>query len=325
MEYVEGQKVTELDPLTRIDIDGSALADELFRAYLHQVVIDGFFHADPHPGNVFLTEDRRLALLDLGMIGRIPSGLRDGLLRLLLAIGEGRGDEAADRTLEMGERREGFDETEFRRCVGEIVGEFSQSRLGDLQIGRAVIAVARAAGEAGIRIPPELSMLGKALWSLDEIGKTLDPSFDPTASIRSEAPNLLRRRMAQKFSPGHLAAALLDAKELAQEMPGRLNRFLEVLSRNELRLRVDAIDENALISGLQKIANRIAMGVVLAALIVGAAIVMQIPGRMRILGYPAVAMMLFAAAAVGGVALIGSIVTTDRKERKVARPDRPTR
>jgi ubiquinone biosynthesis protein len=103
--------------------------------------------------------------------------------------------------------------------------------------------------------------------------------------------------MAQKFSPGHLAAALLDAKELAQEMPGRLNRFLEILSRNELRLRVDAIDENALISGLQKIANRIAMGVVLAALIVGAAIVMQIPTRMRILGYPALAMMLFAAAA----------------------------
>jgi ubiquinone biosynthesis protein len=319
MEYVEGQKVTSLDPLTRIDIDGDALADELFRAYLHQVVIDGFFHADPHPGNVFLTEDCRLALLDLGMTGRVASGLRDGLLRLLIAIGEGRGDEAADRTLEMGERREDFDEAEFRRSIGLIVAEAAQVRVGDLQMGRALLAVARVSGDTGVRIPPELSMLGKTLLNLDEIGKALDPSFDPTACIRREAPNLLRRRMAQKLSPGHLASALLDAKEFAQELPGRLNRFLELLAKNEVKVQVDAIDETALIEGLQKIANRIAMGVVLAALIVGAAIVMQIPTRLSILGYPALAVVLFAAAAVGGIALIVSIVTTDRRGRSHTR------
>lgn len=317
MDYVEGRKVTDVDPLSAMDIDGAGLADVLFRAYLHQVVIDGFFHADPHPGNVFLTEDGRLALLDLGMVGRIPSGMRDGLFRLLMAIGEGRGDEAADRALELGERRdEHFDEAEFRRRVGEIVAECTQQRVGDIQMGRTVIAVARAAGESGIRIPSELAMLGRTLWHLDEIGKTLDPSFDPTVSIRRQGPILLRHRMAQRLSPGNLASALLDAKEFAQEMPRRLNRLLDVLSRNELRLHVDAIDETELIGGLQKIANRIALGVVLAALIVGAAIVMQIPTRLTILGYPALAIVLFGAAAIGGFALIASIVLTDRKGRK---------
>ena len=317
MELVEGRKVTDLDPLTAIDIDGTALADELFRAYLHQVVIDGFFHADPHPGNVFLTDDGRVALLDLGMVGLIPPGMRDGLFRLLMAIGEGRGDEAADRALALGEtQKEDFDEAEFRRRVGAIVAELAQSRLGDFQLGRSVIAVARAAGEAGVRIPTELTMLGKTLWNLDEIGKTLDPSFDPAASIRSQAADLLRRRMAEKLSPGHIAAALVDAKEFVEEMPKRLNRILDLVSRNALRLKIDAIDETALILGLQKIANRIAMGVVLAALIVGAAIVMQIPTRIRILGYPALAMVLFGAAAIGGITLIGTILMTDRKERR---------
>jgi hypothetical protein len=99
-------------------------------------------------------------------------------------------------------------------------------------------------------------------------------------------------------------------------MPRRLNRLLDVLSRNELRLHVDAIDETALIGGLQKIANRIALGVVLAALIVGAAIVMQIPTQLTIMGYPALAIVLFGAAAIGGIALIASIVLTDRKSRK---------
>ena len=99
-------------------------------------------------------------------------------------------------------------------------------------------------------------------------------------------------------------------------MPKRLNRFFDLLSRNELKVEVDAIDETALIQGLQKIANRIALGVVLAALIVGAAIVLQIPTRLTILGYPAIAVVLFAAAAIGGIALIGSIVATDRRARR---------
>jgi len=319
MEYVDGRKITDLDPMTRLDLDGGVLADQLFKAYLHQVVIDGFFHADPHPGNVLLTEDRRIAMLDLGMTGRVPTNMRDTLLRLLIAVGEGRGEEVANRALEMGERREGFDENEFRRRVSAVVGDFAQTRLADLQIGLVLISVSRVAGETGIRIPPELSMLGKTLWNLDGIGKALDPSFDPTASIRREAPNLLRRRMKQRMSPGHLAEALMDARELAQELPGRLNRFLDLLSKNELKVEVDAIDESALIEGLQKIANRIAMGTVLAALIVGAAIVMQIPTRMTILGYPALAVVLFAGAAIGGIALIVSIATTDRRARRQAR------
>ena len=322
MEYVDGRKITDLDPMTRIDLDGAALADQLFQAYLHQVVIDGFFHADPHPGNVLLTEDGRIAMLDLGMTGRVPSSTRDTLLRLLIAVGEGRGEEVADRALEMGERRESFDEAEFRRRVAAVVGDFSQTRLADLQIGLVLMAVARVAGETGIRIPPELSMLGKTLWNLDGIGKALDPSFDPTGSIRREAPNLLRRRMRQRMSPGHLASALMDARELAQEMPGRVNRFLDLLSRNELKVKVDAIDEASLIEGLQKIANRIAMGVVLAALIVGAAIVMQIPTRWSIGGYPALAVLLFAAAALGGIALVASIATTDRRARRRGLPAR---
>ena len=319
MEYVDGRKITDLDPMTRLDLDGGVLADQLFKAYLHQVVIDGFFHADPHPGNVLLTEDRRIAMLDLGMTGRVPTNMRDTLLRLLIAAGEGRGEEVANRALEMGERREGFDENEFRRRVSAVVGDFAQTRLADLQIGLVLISVSRVAGETGIRIPPELSMLGKTLWNLDGIGKALDPSFDPTASIRREAPNLLRRRMKQRMSPGHLAEALMDARELAQELPGRLNRFLDLLSKNELKVEVDAIDESALIEGLQKIANRIAMGTVLAALIIGAAIVMQIPTRLTIFGYPAMAVVLFAGAAIGGIALVISIATTDRRARRRAR------
>jgi predicted unusual protein kinase regulating ubiquinone biosynthesis (AarF/ABC1/UbiB family) len=94
MEYISGQKVTSFVPLRRPKIRGPELALELFRAYLKQILIDGFYHADPHPGNVFLTDDGRIALIDLGMVARISDGMQKKLLRLTLSISEGRTDEA---------------------------------------------------------------------------------------------------------------------------------------------------------------------------------------------------------------------------------------
>ncbi|MBV9774734.1 MAG: AarF/ABC1/UbiB kinase family protein, partial [Gemmatimonadetes bacterium] len=94
MEYVPGRKVTQLSGVARTELDGNALAEELFRAYLKQILVDGFFHADPHPGNVFITPDRRIGLIDVGMVGRAAPEMQDRLLKLLLAVSEGRGEEA---------------------------------------------------------------------------------------------------------------------------------------------------------------------------------------------------------------------------------------
>src|SRR5437868_3489450 len=115
MQYVHGEKITDLSPLTRMEFDGGALAEELFRAYLQQILVDGFFHADPHPGNVLLTDDGRLALIDLGMVGYVTPRMQDYLLQLLLSVSEGRPDEAATYAIKLGQTREEFDETAFRR------------------------------------------------------------------------------------------------------------------------------------------------------------------------------------------------------------------
>jgi predicted unusual protein kinase regulating ubiquinone biosynthesis (AarF/ABC1/UbiB family) len=319
MEFVFGRKITALSPLSRMEVDGAALADELHRAYLKQILIDGFFHADPHPGNVFLTDDKRLALLDLGMVGRISPNMQEALLKLLLAISDGRGDEAADRAAEIGEKLETFDEAEFRRQVSELVGLYQNATVEHIQIGKVVMEVSRVAGTSGIRLPPDLTMLGKTLLHLDEIGRALDPDFDPNASVRQNAAELLQKRMRKSASPSNLYASLLEAKDFFEKLPGRVNKVLDILANNELRLNVDAIDERLLIDGLHKIANRIALGLVLAALIVGAAVLMQVPTRFQLFGYPGLAILLFLAAALGGVALVVSILMTDHVPRRKKR------
>lgn len=323
MDLVRGRKVTELTPLARLDIDGAVLAEQLFSAYLKQFLVDGFFHADPHPGNVFLTGDGRLALIDLGMVGHISSGLAESLLKMLLAITDGRGEEVAEIAQRIGRPLETFDEAEFRRRIVELVIKHQGATMADLQMGRLVLEISRAAGEGGMQTPPELSMLGKALLNLDEVARTLDPELDPNAVIRRQSVELLRQRMLKIASPGHLFNALIEAKEFAEMLPGRINRILQRIADNDLRVRVDSLDESLLMAGFQKVANRITMGLVLAALIVGAAMLMRVDTPFRILGYPGLAILLFLAAAACGIALVAIILFNDERGARSKAPRKP--
>lgn len=318
MEYVEGSKLDDVSPLARIELDGEAIADELFEAYLVQVLVDGLFHADPHPGNILLTRDGRLALIDLGMVGHIAPGMRDRLLKLLIALGEGQSDEVADHALAMSTTTAESDLERFRQEVNHRVLSLRETAIEDIEVGRVIQEIVLLAGDCGVWMPMELSLLGKALLNLDHIARTLDPEFDPNAAIRRHAGELLSRRMRRDLSPGNVVATLLEAKELAEQLPARVNQILATVADNELRLKVDAFDENELIRAVQKVANRITVGVVLAALIVGAALMMRVETAFRLFGYPGFAMVCFVAAAAGGVALVWDIVRHDRPER----PDR---
>jgi ubiquinone biosynthesis protein len=317
MEYVRGTKITALSPVGRLEVDGQALAEELFRAYLKQILVDGFFHADPHPGNVFLTEDHRICLLDLGMVGTLGPELQQDLLRLLMAISEGRGEEAARVAIDIGERREHFEQPAFARDVEALVADFAAvSSARELQVGRVMLEVTRTAAENGLRLPVELSVLGRALLALDQVGRTLDPAFDPNAAIRRNAQQLMERRMSKTLSPGRMFANLLEVNELVQKLPERANRALDAVAENGIEVRVRVPEEAWVLEGMQKISNRITVGLVAAALIVAAAMMMQVPTPFRILGYPGLAMLLFVAAAALGIVVVADILLRDVRERR---------
>src|SRR5438128_1562852 len=301
MEYVPGVKITEMSPLTRMDFDGEMLAGELF-------------HADPHPGNVFLTPDHRIALLDLGMVGRIMPRLQEDLLQLLLAISEGHGEDAAQIAIKIGQPRREFDQTEFTRRISEIIAQQKLATVEQMQVGRLVLEVTRCAAECQIRVPPELTMLGKTLLNLDQVGRALAPQFDPNASIRRNAAQILQQRVLKSLSPGNLFSGVLEVKDLLQRLPARLNRFFDALVNNEFKVSVDAIDEKTLIVGFQKIANRITVGLIIAALIVGAALLMRVETNFRIWGYPGLAIIFFLCAAGAGIVLLLNILFYDKSK-----------
>lgn len=316
MEYISGKKITALNPLRLLEIDGGLLAHELFSAYLKQFLVDGLFHADPHPGNVFLTDDDRIALLDLGMVGRVTRTFQDNLLRLLLAISEGRGEMAAEAAIKMGEAKEGFDRTSFERRITDLVAENSDAILSRLNAGKVTLEITRISADCWFRLPAEFTLIAKALLNLDQVVYTLDQNFDPNSVIRERANEILQRNILRSVAPANLLSGVVDLKEFAEKFPTRINRILDAVGNNELRFKVDAIDEKVVLEGLQKVANRITLGLVVASLIVGAAMLMRVETSFKILGYPGLAMIFFLLAAAAGLVLAVSILFYDEKRRK---------
>jgi len=328
MEFVEGRKVTALSPLAKLEIDGAPLAEELCRAYLRQVLVDGFFHADPHPGNVLVTDDGRIALIDLGMTGQMSPAMQEDLLKLVLAVSEGHGEDAAEIVMKIATPLPDADPKALTRRIAEMVMQFQGLRMKEIALGRFLFDAAHEASRLGYRPPRELTMLSKTLLNVDQVSRTLDPEFDPNASIRRNASEITAERMRKSLSPGRMFTGLLEAKEFAEKLPRRLNQAIDAITENRVRLRVDAIDEVLLMEGLQKIANRITLGLIVAAMIVGAAMLMRVETRFRLFGYPGLAIILFLAAAITGILLAGNILLNDLRAQKsrvrAAARSRPT-
>jgi ubiquinone biosynthesis protein len=311
--YDKHTKLGKRYEFSLLEIDGAPLAKEIFKAYLKQILVDGFFHADPHPGNVFVTDDNKIALIDLGMVAYLTPHLEEQIFQLLLALAENRPDTAADICKEIGTPKDKFDEAEFRKELVDIVHAHLESDLKNMSLGRVVLGVTTAAGKCAIRVPPELTMLGKTLLNLDQVGRTLYPEFDVTQSVKDNAAEILEMRMEKSVSAEHVFRAAIDAKNYAEKLPGTMMKILDLTANNKLRVQVDAIDEAVILDAFQKVANRITLGLVLAALIIGASLLMRVETKFTIFGYPGLAIICFIAAASAGFALVINIGLYDRK------------
>lgn len=310
MEYVDGRNVTSLGPLGQLDLDGARLADALFLAYLRQVIVDGVFHADPHPGNVLVTTDGKLALIDVGMVARIKPALREKLVKLFLALADARADEVARLARTMAEELPGFDEKKFERAVEDVVARTEDASVQELNIGVLVLQLTREAAESGLRMEPDLVMLGKTLLNLGQVAETLDPGFEPRQALKRHTTALMRSSM--ETSPASLMASVLEAKEFVEELPGRVNRAFDAIGSGRFELRVNAFDEDQFLRGLHKLANVGAAGLILASLILASALLARGNGNhFTVVNW--IALAVFVISAVVGLSMLISIWWRSRK------------
>ncbi|WP_457395585.1 AarF/UbiB family protein, partial [Roseateles sp. P5_E1] len=192
-------KVTELSGLFRTEHDVGDLAEALLRGYLDQVLVHGDIHADPHPGNLLVMEDGRLALFDLGMVVHVPPRQRDRLFRLLFAAVDGRGEEVAREAVGMGIRLEAFEEDRYQREVGQLVARYAAHPSASASESRLLFDIVRISTACGLRSPSELSLLGKTLAHLETVCRALDPRMDMKRVVDGHLDRVMGERLRRSL------------------------------------------------------------------------------------------------------------------------------
>ena len=316
-ELVKGKKVSKLTPLALIEGNYAELAGVVTQSYLKQICVDGLWHSDPHPGNVFIREIEgapQLVLLDFGMVSRVTHEFQDEVIKLLLSISSNRGTEAAEACVRMSEPEENFDIVRFNREISTIVSSVHDASPRDVNVGQLIFNVIAIANNNELKAPPEMAMLAKTLLNLDGITKRLDPEYDPQAVIRDYAENMMSQKIAQKFNPRNFYPALLDLNQLVLEFPHRAREILDLTAAGKITVGVKLTQAEILLSGIHKIANRITVGLIIAAIVVASALMMRTQ--------PALALTGYIVAVVIGLYLVISTLLHDRKDRERAKTKR---
>lgn len=193
MELATGVRVDAIPDVRRTEQSMDPLAAALIRGYLDQIFVHGEIHADPHPGNLRVMPDGRLAIFDLGMVAHMPPRLRERLLKILFAAVDGRGEEVADDLISISTRLEAFDEERYLRETGQLIARYAAS--GSFSEGRVVLDMVRIATACGLRTPPELSLLGKALLNLETVCRLLAPDLDTRRIVERQLQHVMRARL----------------------------------------------------------------------------------------------------------------------------------
>jgi len=321
IERIYGSKIGEISPLVRIEHDFHPVADELTRAYLKQITIEGHFHADPHPGNVFVVladsenpltpseakaRDRRsvarpavtplarleaqaqrsaapepadidvrLSLIDFGMTARLSSTLRDQIIRLLMDLSDNRGDDAAATLVEIGDELPEFDRVKYVRDIAALIARNYDLAVGEVQAGSILYELINISFQRGLRLPAELTLLAKALFNLDAVTRSLDPSYSPIATIREYGNQIAADKARRELNPRKLLQIAMQGGDLLSALPHRLDLVTQRLASGDFETRINVPQLTVLLNGLQKVANRVFSGLVLAAIIVASAMVIS--------------------------------------------------
>lgn len=273
--FVHGR---HLEELTRNELDAlnsRDIAKELLSAYLKQIILDGVFHCDPHPGNIFITDDGQLALMDFGMVGRFDSGQKDNIILLLLAFAERLGNRVADCYLDMIEVPKNFDRRAFTQDISTLVSRYHDMSGGRMSMGTALLDLTRVAQSNSVAVPSVMTLLGKAFLNLDGAVRVLSPELDPVKLIRDYMLKVMEGRIKSQLTPGRIFAWVLDMKHLVENTPRRTDTILDKLANDQLtvRLAVDNLDEA--VKGLNRAATRLSISMVLASVVIGGGLVMQ--------------------------------------------------
>jgi ubiquinone biosynthesis protein len=311
-EWIDGLKISELARFDELGLDRRVIARNGGRALLKQIFEDGFFHADPHPGNIFVLPGNVIAPVDFGMMGRLSPGMMAQLSELLVAIFQRNVDELGRLYLEMGIIDEKVDLTGFKLHLADLVDKYTGIPLNRVDMRSVVEDLFQISHRFQVRIRSEFMLLGRALGTYEEVGRKLDPEYN----FLSEAEPFVRKMLWRRFDPQRILRELLqtgrDFHRLLSLMPQELGSILRKVRQGELALEFRHMGLDRLITELDRSSNRISFSLVIAALIVGSSLIMRLEVGPFLFGYSILGIAGFLFAGLLGLWLVIAILRSGR-------------
>ncbi|MDO9612309.1 MAG: AarF/UbiB family protein, partial [Serpentinimonas sp.] len=305
-EFINGISGRKLADVEQAGLDRKVLAQRGARAVLKMIVEDGFFHADPHPGNVFYLPGNRIAFIDFGMVGRLTEERRDQLLRLLLGLVKQEPRRVAEVMLDW-TGDSAMDEDSLLLNIQTFVQQYHGVALKQLRLGAMLSDLVAILRQHQLALPPDLSLLVKAFISLEGMGRELDPDFDMAGEAMPLLEEALRARYALTALLQRGWRGVSEALSLVAGLPQDISRLLRAARRGRLEIHIDVTHLKRVGNQLDRAANRLVIGIVIAALIIGSSIVMTVPGGPTLLGLPFFGLLGFAGAVIGSIWLLLAI------------------
>ncbi len=283
MERIDGVKVEdghELDPER-----AGELARTFFRAYIRQITVKGLFHADPHRGNVFLTSDGRLALLDFGLIGRLDDDTRASLALLLLAIAQNRADDVADLIISLSLTNVDSDEAGFVHDLRRTLPRYQWRPLAGIQTGQALSDLQRLCLAHGIALPTSFALVGKTLSQAETIARTLDPTLDPVEMIRSEGWSVMTQEAERRLEPNQVLAFAFTQLQPLLRMPRRVSQLVQKIESGSLKIGIAPVELESFEQLLRSSTNRIGAAMIISALLIASALMARVNHTIAVIGF----------------------------------------
>jgi len=274
LERIDGKKVDADHGLA--PERARELARQFFRAYVHQVTVEGVYHADPHRGNVLLTTDGRLALVDFGLLGRLDDGTRRTLALLLLAVAQNRADDVADLILGLSLTSLDSNESAFLHELRRKLPRYHWRPLSRIRAGEALADLQRISFDHGISLPTTFALVGKTLAQADSIARVLDPELDPVELLEEDALEVMLRESERRVEPNQFFTWLYTQLEPLSRMPRQLGQLANKLETGTLKVGVTPTDMEDAEHALRSVANRVGSAVIVAALLIASALLARV-------------------------------------------------
>lgn len=309
LEEIHGIKITEIINRPQEGIDPKILADQLASAFLKQVFVDGLFHADPHPGNILVTPDGEIALVDCGQVGRLDAENRAGAIRMLMAFEQHDPRVLADEILHLGITQTEVDVRLLTRDLSKVLRSYYDVPARSVNMGQLLTRVLNVSASHRIRLPVSFAVLGKVFTNIDGICSQLDPDFNFTTIARSYVGKAVRSELSSENLINEFYSAAASMRSFMFALPDNLDRLIRKAVEGTLRVEFKHQGLDQVIEAFNRSANRISIALIVAGSIVGSSLVVSAGrGAKSWFGLPALGILGYIVATFFGVWLIVSIL-----------------